>query len=127
MEAKNSINFVNTEEDKGIFVSTIDSIPNHEIIEYLGIVFGITVRSRGLGGRCIGGCEACVGGEVSAFTTSSIEARNDAINRLCNEVRARGGNAVIGVRFDSSRSGQDSSMTDIVAYGTAVKVRPIDK
>jgi len=127
LEAKNSINFVNTEEDKGIFVSTIDSIPNHEIIEYLGIVFGITVRSRGLGGRCIGGCEACVGGEVSAFTTSSIEARNDAINRLCNEVRARGGNAVIGVRFDSSRSGQDSSMTDIVAYGTAVKVRPIDK
>ncbi|MHA2054557.1 MAG: YbjQ family protein [Candidatus Hodarchaeales archaeon] len=110
-----------------VYVSTINEIPGFEIVEYLGVVFGITVRSRGIGGRCIGGCQACVGGEVSAYTTSAIEARNDAINRLCVEVQQRGGNGVLGVKFDSSRSGQDASMTDIVAYGTAVRVRPISK
>ncbi len=107
-----------------VMVSTTDEIPGFEIEQYLGITFGITVRSRGLGGRCIGGCEACFGGEVTAYTQSAVEARNDAIYRLCTEVVERGGNGVIGVKFDSSRSGQDSSMTDIVAYGTAVRVRP---
>ncbi len=110
-------------QEEAIMVSTTDDIPGYEITEYLGIVFGITVRSRGMGGRCIGGCEACVGGEVTAYTQSAIEARNDAINRLCSQVQQVGGNAVLGVKFDSSRSGQDSSMTDIVAYGTAVRVR----
>ncbi|MFX0171423.1 MAG: YbjQ family protein [Candidatus Hodarchaeota archaeon] len=110
-----------------VYVSTINEIPGFEIVEYLGVVFGITVRARGIGGRCIGGCEQCFGGEVTAFTTSAIEARNDAIYRLCLEVQQRGGNGVIGVKFDSSRSGQDSSMTDIVAYGTAVRVRPIHR
>jgi uncharacterized protein YbjQ (UPF0145 family) len=116
-----------TVQDSPVYVSTVDEIPGFEILEYLGIVFGITVRSRGLGGRCVGGCEACFGGEVTAFTTSAVEARNDAIYRLCIETQNRGGNAVIGVKFDSSRSGQDSSMTDIVAYGTAVRVRPLQK
>jgi len=107
-----------------VMVSTTDEIPGFVIDQYLGIAFGITVRSRGLGGRCVGGCEACFGGEVTAYTQSAVEARNDAIYRLCREVTERGGNGVIGVKFDSSRSGQDASMTDIVAYGTAVRVRP---
>ncbi|MFX0212436.1 MAG: YbjQ family protein [Candidatus Hodarchaeota archaeon] len=107
-----------------VYVSTVNDIPGFEIVEYLGVVFGITVRARGMGGRCIGQCEACFGGEITAYTTSAIEARNDAIYRLCLEVQQRGGNGVIGVKFDSSRSGQDSSMTDIVAYGTAVRVQP---
>lgn len=110
-----------------VMVSTIDGIPGFEIVNYLGVAFGITVRSRGLGGRCIGNCQACVGGEVTAYTQSAIEARNDAIYRLCREVTDRGGNGVIGVKFDSSRSGQDASMTDIVAYGTAVRVVPRTK
>ncbi len=107
-----------------VMVSTTDEIPGFIIDQYLGIAFGITVRSRGLGGRCIGGCEACFGGEVTAYTQSAVEARNDAIYRLCTEVLQRGGNGVIGVKFDSSRSGQEGAMTDIVAYGTAVRVRP---
>ncbi len=110
-------------QEEVIMVSTTNEIPGYEIVAYLGIVFGITVRSRGMGGRCIGGCEACFGGEITAYTQSAIEARNDAINRLCYQVQQVGGNAVLGVKFDSSRSGQDSSMTDIVAYGTAVRVR----
>lgn len=62
-----------------------------------------------------------MGGEISVYTQNSIEARNDAIARLVADVHARGGNAVIGVRFDSSRS---NNMMDIVAYGTAVVVSP---
>jgi uncharacterized protein YbjQ (UPF0145 family) len=115
------------DQARQVLVSTVDGIPGYEIESYLGVAFGITVRSRGLGGRCVGGCEACVGGEVTAYTQSAVEARNDAIYRLCREVVERGGNGVIGVKFDSSRSGQDSSMTDIVAYGTVVRAVPATK
>ncbi|MHA2363213.1 MAG: YbjQ family protein [Candidatus Hodarchaeales archaeon] len=107
-----------------VMVSTTGEIPGFEIVQYLGVAFGITVRSRGAGGQCIGGCQVCFGGEISAYTQNSLEARNDAIYRLIQDVHSRGGNGVIGVRFDSSRSGRGGEMMDIVAYGTAVFVRP---
>ena len=107
-----------------IMVSTTDEIPGYEIVEYRGIVFGITVRTRGAGGQCMGNCQACFGGEVTAFTTMSIEARNDAYQRLVAEAAARGANGIVRVLFDSSAGGTSTSMTDIVAYGTAVVVRP---
>lgn len=107
-----------------VMVSTAKEVPGFEIVEYYGVVFGITVRSRGAGGQCMGNCQICVGGEISAYTESSIEARNDAIQRLIIEAANRRANAVVGVRFDSSRA---SSMIDIVAYGTAVRVVPKQK
>ena len=88
----------------------------------MGIVFGITVRSRGAGGQCFAGCQTCVGGEITAFAESSIEARNDSILRLMQEARSRGANGIISVRFDSNRAGRSGELMDIVAYGTAVKV-----
>lgn len=107
-----------------VLVSTTDEIPGFEIIQYLGMTFGITVRSRGAGGQWIGGCQICMGGEISAYTESSLEARNDAIQRLIINAAALNANAVIEVRFDSERSGQSGSVSDIVAYGTAVRVQP---
>ena len=105
-----------------ILISTAPVIPGYEIVEYKGLVFGITIRSRGAGGRCLGSCEICVGGEITAYLESSFEARNDAIYRLVKEARMRGANAIISVRFDSSRAGSQGGLMDIVAYGTAVKV-----
>ncbi|HKZ39522.1 MAG TPA: YbjQ family protein [Candidatus Hodarchaeales archaeon] len=107
-----------------ILVSTTDDIVGMEIVQHLGMVFGITVRGRGMGGQCIGGCQLCVGGEITAFAESSHEARNDALYRLASDASQRGANGIIGVKFDSSRSGQRGEMMDIVAYGTAVRCVP---
>lgn len=107
-----------------VMVSTTGEVPGYKIDKYLGVSFGITVRSRGAGGQCLGGCQTCFGGEIGAYTQNSLEARNDAIFRLVSDVQAKGGNAVIGVRFDSSRSGNQGNLMDIVAYGTAVIVSP---
>ena len=107
-----------------IMVSTTDEIPGYEIVEYRGIVFGISVRTSGAGGQCLGICLGCFGGVVTAFTQMSTEARNDAYQRLVVEAAARGANGIVRVLFDSSAGGTSTSMTDIVAYGTAVIVRP---
>ena len=107
-----------------VMVSTADEIPGFEIIDYLGVVFGITVRTRGVGGQCMGGCQSCFGGEITAYTQSSIEARNDALRRLCDETAIRGGNAVIGVDLDyeTISIGQAGGMLMVSANGTAVVI-----
>ena len=105
-----------------IFLSSSMEIPGYQIIDFYGLVFGITVRSRGAGGQCIGGCQICVGGEISAFVESNYEARNEALARLMHEAYLRGANAIISVKFDSSEAGQRGELMNIVAYGTAVKV-----
>ena len=95
--------FTNTQN---ILVSTKDDMPGYDILEYIGIVFGITVRTRGVGGQAIANCQGCIGGEVTAFTTMSAEARNDAYQRMVIEAAARGANAIFGVRFGSSAGGR---------------------
>lgn len=112
-----------SQQNSYIYISTGADIPGYEVVEYMGIVFGITVRSRGAGGQCFANCQTCVGGEISAFQESSIEARNDAISRLMGEAQARGANGIVSVRFDSNRAGRSGELMDIVAYGTAVKVQ----
>lgn len=110
------------QQESYVYISTSNSIPGYEITEYLGLVFGITVRSRGAGGQCFAGCQTCIGGEISALVESSIEARNDTIYRLMQEARNKGANGIITVRFDSNRAGRSGELMDIVAYGTAVKI-----
>ena len=105
-----------------MILSSSMEIPGYQIVDFYGLVFGITVRSRGAGGQCIGGCQICVGGEISAYVESNYEARNEALARLMHEAGLRGANAIISVKFDSSEAGQSGQLMNIVAYGTAVKV-----
>ncbi len=107
-----------------VFISTTNEIPGYRIVEYRGVVFGITVRTRGVGGQCLASCESCAGGEVTAYTQMVYEARNDAYARMAAEAAARGANAVVGVKFDSSSGGTQQAYTEVVAYGTAVVVIP---
>lgn len=104
-----------------IIVTTSWEIPGYEIQEYLGLVWGITVRSRNIGADITAGCRNIVGGEVKSYTIMSNEARDQAVQRLVENAQKLGANAVIRVTFDSSSSGQ--GMTEIMAYGTAVKVQ----
>ncbi len=107
-----------------VLIATTNEIPGYRIVEYRGVVFGITVRTRGAGGQCIASCQSCVGGEITAYTEMVFEARNDAYARLAAEAASRGANAVVGVRFDSSSGGTQQAYTEVVAYGTAVVVVP---
>ena len=81
------------------------------------------VRSRGVGGNIMAGLRAIVGGEIKEYTEMIEQARRHAIDRMVANATAMGANAVVMIRFDSSEIGQ--TMSEIVAYGTAVVIEPI--
>src|SRR5690349_4761599 len=103
-------------------VVTTDMIARQRIVETKGQVFGVVVRSRGLGGNIMAGLRSLGGGEIKEYTALLEEARRHAIDRMVQNVTAMGANAVVRMQFDSSEIG--STMSEIVAYGTAVLIEP---
>ncbi len=104
-----------------MFVVTSEYVTDHRIVETKGQVFGVVVRSRGLGGNIMAGLRSLVGGEIKEYTELLEEARRHAVDRMVSNANAMGANAIIMMRFDSSEIGQ--TMSEIVAYGTAVVVQ----
>ena len=105
-----------------MLVATTENIAGHRTLETKGTVFGVVVRSRGLGGNIAAGLRSLVGGEIKEYTIMIEEARRHAIDRMVENATAMGANAVCMMRFDSTEMAR--SMTEIVAYGTAVTVVP---
>jgi uncharacterized protein YbjQ (UPF0145 family) len=105
-----------------MIVVTTKDIAGQRIVETKGQVFGVVVRSRGLGGTLVAGLRSLFGGEIHEFTTLVEDARRQAIDRMVQNASVMGANAVVRMAFDSSEMGQ--TMTEIVAYGTAVVVEP---
>lgn len=103
-----------------MIVATTENIAGHRVTQTLGQVFGVVVRSRGLAGNIAAGLRSIVGGEITEYTQLLEEARRHAVDRMVQNAQAMGANAVIMMRFDSSEMGQ--TMSEIVAYGTAVIV-----
>jgi uncharacterized protein YbjQ (UPF0145 family) len=106
-----------------MIVTTTDTIANHRIADTKGEVFGIVVRSRGLKGNVLAGLRTIAGGEIKEYTELLQEARLHAVERMKENATTLGANAVVQMRFDSSEIG--STMSEIVAYGTAVVIEPI--
>jgi uncharacterized protein YbjQ (UPF0145 family) len=106
-----------------VLITTMNDLPGYEIEEVFGEVFGLTVRSRHLGSQIGAGLKSIVGGELKGMTKLLAEGRNDARQRLEEEAAAKGANAVIAFRFDTSELG--STWTEICAYGTAVRARKL--
>jgi uncharacterized protein YbjQ (UPF0145 family) len=106
-----------------MIVTTMNDLPGYEIDEVLGEVFGLTVRARNIGSQIGAGLKSLVGGELKGMTKMLAEGRNHAQERLVEAAEAKGGNAVIAFRFDTSELG--STWTEICAYGTAVKARRV--
>ena len=104
-----------------MLIVTMIDIPGYEVEEVYGEVFGLTVRSRNLGSQIGAMFRSLFGGELKGMTTMLQDSRQQAIERMVEEARAKGGNAIIAMRFDASELG--SMWTEICAYGTAVKVR----
>jgi uncharacterized protein YbjQ (UPF0145 family) len=103
-----------------MLITTMNDVPGQTITEVLGEVFGLTVRSRNLGSQIGAGLKSIIGGELGGMTKMLAQGREEAIARLVEEAEAKGGNAVIAMRFDTSELG--NTWTEICAYGTAVRL-----
>jgi uncharacterized protein YbjQ (UPF0145 family) len=103
-----------------VIVTTMNDLPGYSIDEVLGEVFGLTVRSRNVGSQVGALLKSTVGGELKGMTKMLVEGRQHAQQRLEEEATAKGANAILAFRFDTSELG--STWTEICAYGTAVRV-----
>jgi uncharacterized protein YbjQ (UPF0145 family) len=108
--------------DAGLPMTTGFELPGATVTENLGVCYGLVVRSLGVAGGLAAGFQALRRGEVGQYTQLLEESRRHALDRLVENATLLGADAIIAVRFDSSEIGQQ--LTEIVAYGTAVKVRP---
>ena len=105
-----------------MIIATAPYIASYRVSETKGQVFGLVVRSRGLGGNLVAGLRSIVGGEIHEYTSLLEDTRRQAIDRMVQNATLVGANAIISMRFDSSELA--GTMSEIVAYGTAVIVMP---
>jgi len=105
-----------------MIVATTENLVGHRIAQTLGQVFGVVVRSRGIGGNFMAGLRSLGGGEIKEYTALIEETRRHAIDRMVANAHAMGADAVVMMRFDSGEIGQ--TMSEVVAYGTAVRIEP---
>ena len=106
-----------------MIIVTSEIIAGHRVRETKGQCFGVVVRSRGLGGNITAAFRSLSGGEIPEYTQLLEQARRHAVDRMTKNATAMGANAIVMMRFDSSEIGQ--TMSEIVAYGTAVVVEPL--
>lgn len=107
-----------------ILVVTTNDAPGFRVDRVIGEVFGLTVRSRHLGSQIGAGLKSMVGGELKGLTKTLVQTRNQAMERLVEQARSRGGNAVLMMRFDVTEAADVG--TEVCAYGTAVVLAPDD-
>ncbi len=103
-----------------MLISTANDIPGYEITDVYGEVFGLTVRSRNAFSQFGAGLKSMMGGELKGMTKALVDSRNDVIQRMTDEAEAKGANAIVAMRFDTSEMGD--TWTEICAYGTAVRI-----
>lgn len=109
-----------------MIIATTPTIAGHRITATKGEVFGLIVRSRGVAGNFAAGLRTIFGGEIDEYTHLLEESRQEAINRMRANAEALGANAIVSMRFDGGSIGATGSMSEIVAYGTAVVIEPGD-
>ncbi len=103
-----------------MIVTTMNDIPGYSVEEVYGEVMGLTVRSRNVGSQLGASLKSLIGGELKGMTKALVDSRKEVMQRMVEEAEAKGANAIIAMRFDTSEMGQ--MWTEICAYGTAVRV-----
>ncbi|MDH7516359.1 MAG: YbjQ family protein [Bacteroidota bacterium] len=107
----------------GRFITTAFEIEGYRIVKNLGVVRGITVRSRSIFGTIGASLQTIVGGNITLFTELCEKTRREAFEIMAQHAEAIGANAVIGMRYDANEVMQ--GVTEVLAYGTAVVVEPV--
>ncbi|GAB3999274.1 YbjQ family protein [Glycomyces albus] len=110
---------VNTPDD-GFLITTTENIPGHEVSQVFGEVFGLTVRARNVGSDIGAGLKSLAGGELKGLTKALVMAREQAVQRMMEQAKTVGANAVVMMRFDVGEA--RGIGTEVCAYGTAVTV-----
>src|SRR3954465_7585448 len=102
-----------------MLITTTNALPGYSIEGVFGEVFGLTVRSRNIGSQIGAGLKSIMGGELKGMTQALGDSRNQVTERMIEEAEAKGANAIVAMRFDTSEMG--GNWTEICAYGTAVR------
>jgi uncharacterized protein YbjQ (UPF0145 family) len=101
----------------------MNDLPGYSIDEVYGEVMGLTVRSRNIGSQFGAGLKSLMGGELKGMTKALVDSRAEVVQRMVEEAEAKGANAVVAMRFDTSEMG--GTWTEICAYGTAVRAHKL--
>ena len=109
-----------------LMVVTTSTIPGYNIVKALGIVHGMTVRTRGVGGKIMAGIEGMFGGEVTAYSSEAEKARKESMERLIENAKSVGANAIVRTDFETSDI-LNGTATIFSAYGTGVIIKPLNK
>ncbi len=103
-------------------VTTSLTLPGYKIVRNLGVVRGITVRSRSIVGNLLGGLQSLFGGNITIYTNLCEQARAETYQLMCQHARQQGGNAIVAMRYDATEV--MAGLTEVLCYGTAVLVEP---
>ena len=103
-----------------MIVTTMNYNPGYTVDEVYGEVMGLTVRSRNVGSQIGAQLKSILGGELKGMTKALVDSRHEVMERMSQEAEAKGANAIIAMRFDTSELGK--TWTEICAYGTAVRI-----
>ncbi len=103
-------------------ITTIFELPKYKVVNQMGIVRGITVRSRSIVGNIIGGIHSLFGGNITVYTQLCETAREEAFELMVKHAEQLGANAIIGMRYDATEV--MAGLTEVLCYGTAVRVEP---
>jgi uncharacterized protein YbjQ (UPF0145 family) len=109
-----------------LIVVTTSTIPGYEIVKAIGTVHGMTVRTRGVGGKIMAGIEGMFGGEVTSYSSEAEKARKESMERLIEKGKSVGANAIVRTDFETSDI-LNGTATIFSAYGTAVIIKPLKK
>ena len=109
--------------DGKIIMTGADGFDGYEIMEYKGMVWGISVRAKDVGQDCAMGCKHMVGGELSSYSQLGDESRQRSIDLMLEMAGRQGANGVINVEFELTGASQGASQ--VVVHGTAVVIKPI--
>jgi uncharacterized protein YbjQ (UPF0145 family) len=102
-----------------MLITTTNDLPGRQVVEVLGEVMGLTVRSRNVGSQLGASLKSLVGGELKGMTKALVDSRHEVVQRMVEEAEAMGADAILAMRFDTSEMGPN--WTEICAYGTAVR------
>lgn len=105
-----------------MLTATTNDIAGHRIVRHIGVVRGITVRSRNVVSDAIGGLQSMMGGRVGAYVKLAEAGRQEAFEQLVEHAQAAGANAILAMRYESNEI--MPGVTEVLAYGTAVVVEP---
>jgi uncharacterized protein YbjQ (UPF0145 family) len=114
------VHYITTSDGGKMIITNIETVPGKTVAEHFGLVSGSTIRAKHIGRDLMAGLKNLVGGELKGYTQLLQESRQQAMDRMTEEARLMGANAIVNVRFSTSSVAQGAA--ELYAYGTAVRV-----